>query len=119
MNQPLPTNNYSPKRLTAAPRNMAIQAIGRDADVEKIFDKLMQSALPLVITGVGGLGKTTVVQLISHKYENQFDHVAYLSADAFYSDNKAREADNAELFLNAFVNNKLLPSIQDRASMTI
>ncbi len=98
----------SPKRLTAAPRNMAIQAIGRDEDVEKIFDKLMQSAQPLVVTGVGGLGKTTVVQLIGQKYENQFDNVAYLAADAFFSDNKAREADNAELFLNAFVNNRIL-----------
>lgn len=108
MTQPQSVQTPLPHRLTAAPRNMALTAIGRDEDVTKIFDKLMQSVLPLVITGVGGLGKTTVVQLFWQKYENKFDHVVYLTADAFFSDSEARAADNAELFLNAFANNERL-----------
>jgi hypothetical protein len=95
-----------PKYLSAPPQNLSVQAIGRSKDVKAIFVELMQSKLPLVATGIGGLGKTTVVQLIWENYKNKFTHVAYLSADAYFTDDEARKKDNGEYFLKAFSDNQ-------------
>lgn len=95
--------NPIPRDLAAPQFHMAGTAIGRTKELEQVHSKLRQAHQPVVITGVGGLGKTTLAQMYWLRHRAEYDCAAWLSAYALFSDGEQQRADNADFFLRAFL----------------
>lgn len=88
--------------------HMANNAIGRGGELQQLHPTLWQSRLPVVITGVGGLGKTTLAQMYWLRHRREYDSAAWLSANVLFSADERHRADNAEYFLRAFLDHPQL-----------
>ena len=51
--------------------------IGREKDLEKLWEKLSEKK-HVMISGLGGIGKTKLAQLLFHNYRDRFDEVAWI-----------------------------------------
>jgi len=101
-------NTPQQRDLTLGNAHLVHNAIGRSEDIEKLHTQLCQSTRPLVVTGVGGLGKTTFAQMYWQKYRGEYGCVAWLSCAAFYTAEAAQREMNFETFLGAFLDNTAL-----------
>ena len=54
--------------------------VGRDADIRQIAESLQKNNT-LYITGIGGIGKSTLVKNYIAKYRTEYDVIAYLEYD--------------------------------------
>ncbi len=97
------------RRDLAAPQfHMADTAIGRMEELKQLHPKLQQAHQPVVITGVGGLGKTTLAQMYWLQHRIGYDYAAWLSADALFTTGEQHRLDNADFFLRAFLDHPAL-----------
>ena len=104
------------KEISRPPANFSARAIGRGQELIELHAQLNNTRLPLVVIGVGGLGKTTFAQMYWQRHHAEYDHVAWLSAAALYfTGDESRQADNAEYFLRAFIDN---PSLKKNLELT-
>lgn len=94
--------------LSAPPSHLLPNAIPRTGELQKLRQLLLHSHRPVVVHGVGGLGKTTFAQMYCQQYGGKYTGVAWLYASAAWSNDPNREADNAEYFLRAFTDNQAL-----------
>lgn len=94
-----------PKYLARPPAQLTAGALGRVRDLKKLRQKLHFSRGPVVVYGIGGLGKTTFAQMFWQEQKTRYDHVAWLSAVAVFSAEAERQDENAEYFLRAFTDN--------------
>lgn len=99
------TPKKEPKYLTHPPGNLSAEAILRRDTCKALRRKLLETRKPVVVRGIGGLGKTTLVQQFWQQYKHEYAHVAWLYAGAHYTGSEAYRDDNAELFLYAFSGN--------------
>jgi len=96
------------KEIARPPANLSAHAIGREQELINLHAQLMKTHLPLVVVGVGGLGKTTFAQMYWQRHSEAFNHVAWLSAAALFTGDNGHYEDNAEYFLRAFIDNQSL-----------
>ncbi len=101
-------NTPQQRDLTLGNAHLVHNAIGRSEDIEKLHAQLCQSIRPLVVTGVGGLGKTTFAQMYWQQHRVEYGCAAWLSTAALYTADEARRTDNAEYFLRAFLDHPQL-----------
>lgn len=99
------TPEKEPKYLTHPPGNLSADAIPRHDVCKTLRRKLLGARKPVVIRGIGGLGKTTLAQQFWQIYKHEYVHVAWLYAGAHYTGSEAYRDENAELFLYAFTGN--------------
>ncbi len=52
---------------------------GRDEDLQNLADILNESSRPVLINGLGGIGKTTLALTYIWKYEGQYDHIVWIN----------------------------------------
>lgn len=57
--QPLPAY---PRLITDIPQSVSVDLIGRKSEMDTIFQEVVENKRKLIITGVGGLGKTALIQ---------------------------------------------------------
>lgn len=101
--------NESPQRdLTLGTAHLVYNAIGRGGEIKQLHTQLCQSTRPLVVTGVGGLGKTTFAQMYWQQHRAEYGCAAWLSTAALYTADEQRRTDNAEYFLRAFLDHPQL-----------
>ncbi len=96
------------KEIARPPANLSAHAIGREEELINLHAQLGKTHLPLVVIGVGGLGKTTFSQMYWQRHHAEYDHVAWLSAAALFTGDSGHYEDNAEYFLRAFIDNQAL-----------
>ena len=64
--------------LTSPPSDAdASSVIGREDDLEKLWKKLSEKK-HVLLTGLGGIGKTKLAQMLFHNYRDQFEEVAWI-----------------------------------------
>lgn len=67
--QPLP--KY-PRLITNTPHSMSVELIGREHEIKTIYQEVIKNKRKLTITGVGGLGKTALIQqFLNHLLEEE------------------------------------------------
>jgi tetratricopeptide (TPR) repeat protein len=99
-----------PNYLTHPPRHLAYDAIGRVAETQELLDVLSKTKRPIAVVGIGGIGKTTFVQMFLEQHSQNFDALVYVNAGAIFTHDVNRYADNAQMFLEAFILNVELKS---------
>ena len=64
--------------LTSPPSDAAPSTvIGREKDLEKLWEMLSEKK-HVMLSGLGGIGKTKLAQLLFHNYRDRFDEVAWI-----------------------------------------
>ncbi|QXU41461.1 tetratricopeptide repeat protein [Pedobacter sp. D749] len=105
-----------PKILTFIPKLDKSQVFGRDGEIKIIKDKIFWGKSPIIINGLGGIGKTTVAKLVLNNIFDSFDHVLWL--DHIYTEEKRHDDRNllADIYLNhsALISNLNLVIDNDR-----
>ncbi len=110
-NNPLvesPDGDPVKRDLTLPQFHMANTAIGRLDELKQLHPKLGQSRQPVVITGIGGLGKTTLAQMYWLRHRAEYDSAAWLSPYALFTANEDQRSENAEFFIRAFLDHPQL-----------
>ena len=64
--------------LTSPPSDAdSSTVIGREKDLEKLWEMLSEKK-HVMLTGLGGIGKTKLAELLFHNYRDRFDEVAWI-----------------------------------------
>lgn len=72
------TSNRLPDILTDTPfKADATNVIGREKDLEKLWVMLSEKR-HIVLTGIGGIGKTQLAHQLFHKHKGEFEEVAWI-----------------------------------------
>lgn len=94
--------------LSPATTHLAQRAIGRLTELGQLHERLWPATGPLALTGVGGLGKTTLAQMYWLHHRREYDCAAWLSGYAMFSSGEQYRTENAEYFLRAFLDDNSL-----------
>lgn len=69
-----------PQHLNAIPMiDPTTDCIGREAELAELHQKLSNSPKVALVRGLGGIGKTTLVQAYVALYQQQYQHLAWLT----------------------------------------
>ena len=69
-----------PKELTASiPKTRRDQIIGREAELSDLHYRLFNNRQVVLVNGLGGIGKTTLAQVYTAHYWDEYRHVAWIS----------------------------------------
>ena len=81
-----------PKELTLnIPKTYPDDIVGREEDLQSLRDLLCNDKKVVVVNGLGGIGKTTLVQVYVSKYYDDYEHIAWVTQ-------------NSESIANDFIN---------------
>lgn len=72
--QPLPAY---PRLITDIPRSVSVKLVGRESEMNSIYQEVVGNKNKLAITGIGGLGKTALIQ----QFVNQLLETATTECD--------------------------------------
>lgn len=76
-------NEIFPVELTSLPLTNILNIYGRDIEIEEINSILLENK-NILIHGVGGIGKSSVVELFTHNFKAQYNHIVWLNvSDSF------------------------------------
>jgi tetratricopeptide (TPR) repeat protein len=64
------------------PNELSFEVFGRAEHLKEIYQKFSVQQKPLAITGIGGLGKSTVANLFIHQYKANFYHRIWLDVNS-------------------------------------
>ena len=93
------------KYLATPPRIFADDIIGRERDLAHLQSLILRGGKPVVVSGEGGLGKTTLVKAFCEENGHLFNHIVYLTMNAVFKPEHDARVANEALFLDAFVSN--------------
>lgn len=93
------------KYLATPPRIFADDIVGRERDLAHLQSLILRGGKPVVVSGEGGLGKTTLVKAFCEENGHLFNHIVYLTMNAVFKPEHDARVANEALFLDAFVSN--------------
>lgn len=91
-----------PKELNVIPQP-PYNFTGREHELAKIKKHLLESILPVLITSIGGVGKTSLVKQYVYQNKLNYKHIAWISVIANSTDDSSKNK-----ILRAVINDKLL-----------
>jgi tetratricopeptide (TPR) repeat protein len=59
--------------------NLTAEFFGREAELDKLKHKIDHSLGPVLINGMGGIGKTILATAYVQRYRDEYDHLAWIS----------------------------------------
>jgi tetratricopeptide (TPR) repeat protein len=89
--------------------NSGMQFVHRKEDIEKIVQLLKENGATTVVQGMGGIGKSALMQQYVKLYGNQYDHVLFLEIDSKFGETDDDTTYNRESFARAFFKDNELP----------
>lgn len=102
---------FTPRPISLAPRFCVPflqnkRFVGREADLKRLHSALQQSGVPVMLTGLGGIGKTQLAVEYAHRHKDAYPGGIYwVQAGKIETDEAlaelARLADEAELNVEA------------------
>ena len=84
------------KELTLCPNVPIEKIIGREEDIRRIQEKLNESSTPILLKGIGGIGKSSLAKVILQLNRYKYNNLVWVNA--------------ASGIREAFINNKVLLS---------
>jgi len=89
-------HNYAETKLSKEltlniPKTHPDDIVGREEDLQSLRDLLCNDKRVVVVNGLGGIGKTTLVQVYVSKYYDDYEHIAWVTQ-------------NSESIANDFIN---------------
>jgi hypothetical protein len=89
-----PESTHLPKELTLKiPKIHPSEVIGREKELEELHQLLFDNKHVVVVNGMGGIGKTTLVQAYMSLYYDDYQHIVWIS--------QSNETDIKNDFVNA------------------
>ncbi len=87
-NQIIEGQKQIPKHLTPLQKTNPDNIIGRTVDLTNLRQQLQDQHQIVVVNGIGGVGKTTLAEAYIFQYENDYEHIAWITnnADALSDD---------------------------------
>ena len=79
------------KFLTAIPPIYTDEVIGRERDLEEMNTLLEYSDKPILVNGVGGIGKTTITKAFVEMHKDEFDHILWVDASDGFKEGMIRD----------------------------
>ncbi|MCP4134771.1 MAG: ATP-binding protein, partial [bacterium] len=74
-----PQNNILPKELTARiPKLSPDIIVGRDSELTDLHQRLFNNKQVVLVNGLGGIGKTTLAQVYTTKFLDEYHHIAWI-----------------------------------------
>jgi len=73
--------NDLPKKMTILPEMSKKEFVGKEADLKKLRDYMLNKNETLLINGMNDIGKTTLVAVYVHEYYDEYDHIAWLTLE--------------------------------------
>ena len=68
------------KRLTRIPAiDLEKEFLGREADMQRLKEKLENTSKVVLMNGLGGIGKTVLATAYVRQYGNNYDHLAWIN----------------------------------------
>ena len=102
------------KRLGQLPFNADL-FIGREADLEAIYQRLFNSGdILLLVNGEGGIGKTTLAAQYYFKYQDQYTRVAWVFAGSSLLNGLLTLAKPLKVFNETLANEELLDALLEQ-----
>lgn len=71
-----------PKRLTTLPRINPKDIIGREEELAQLRTLLNDNKQVVVVNGMGGVGKTTLAMAYAFQYEDDYQHIAWITQNS-------------------------------------
>lgn len=97
-----------PPNLTQIPESLSRFFVGREENLNTIKDQLFNYGGSIAIVGLGGIGKSALVQEYVKRYQAQYNHIVYIEANNKFNGDDASKAYNHDAFLQAFLWNASL-----------
>ncbi|GJQ58866.1 MAG: hypothetical protein D8M57_01965 [Candidatus Scalindua sp. AMX11] len=75
-----PGKTILPKALTARiPKTAPEKIVGREGELNDLHKRLFDNKQVVLVNGMGGIGKTTIAQVYTAKYWDEYRHVAWIT----------------------------------------
>lgn len=83
LNQPTPNSPLATQAVYLSPASRpplsAAQVLGREKELEYLREQLREQQASVAVTGMGGIGKTTLAGYYVQKSEDHFRHIAWIN----------------------------------------
>ncbi len=101
--QKMMSKHMDTKIVTFLPNINIVDIKGRSEEIEKIHNSLKKYNRVTIVNGIGGIGKTSLVQLYSQLYHDSYDYFIWVGFP-----NVTKDDDAKDIFMSEFVNNFLI-----------
>jgi tetratricopeptide (TPR) repeat protein len=75
----VPAHKFSKELTAKIPKTQQDKIVGREAELADLHQRLFDNKQVLLVNGMGGIGKTTLAQVYTAKYWDEYRHVAWVS----------------------------------------
>lgn len=97
-----------PKYLTNPVFKDGLLFAHRNAELDEIKQTLEKNHIVSLLQGIGGIGKSALLQTFTAQYANLFDHVLYVELDSRFSGNEVDAFYNRNALLRSFFKDEIL-----------
>jgi len=95
-----------PDRLTVIPNITSEDVIGRETELREIDELLTANDKVVLLSGIGGIGKTTLAKYFLALFKDKYQHIAWIGIDEL-SNVKEAFALKTDLIDSLYINNEI------------
>ncbi|MGN0154336.1 MAG: tetratricopeptide repeat protein [Lachnospiraceae bacterium] len=81
---PLPLYSFFDKYLTKVPSIMNLCC--REAEIDALLNKIQKEPVKVVLTGIGGIGKSSIARKLFHTLKEDYDYIGWIEYNSSLKD---------------------------------